>query len=39
MVFTLGVDESDVRRRTEELPTLARRRGVIIDRIREKRGH
>jgi hypothetical protein len=37
MVFTAGVDEDAVRRRTEEMATLARRRGEIIDRIRAKR--
>lgn len=33
MVFTSGVGTDDVRRRTEEMATLARRRGEMIDRI------
>lgn len=33
MVFTPGVGADDVRRRTEEMATLARRRGEMIDRI------
>ena len=32
-----GVDEDDVRRRTEEMATLARRRGEMIDRITARR--
>ena len=39
MVFTLGVDEAAVRRRTEEMASIARKRGEIIDRIRAKRGN
>ena len=38
MVFTSGVDEAAVRRRTEEMASIARKRGEIIDRIRAKRG-
>ena len=39
MVFTGDADESAVRRRTEEMATLARRRAEMIDRIRAKRGN
>ena len=37
MVFTAGVDEAAVRRRTEEMAAIARRRGEMIDRILAKR--
>jgi hypothetical protein len=33
MVFTVGADVDDVRRRTEEMATLARRRAEMITRI------
>jgi hypothetical protein len=37
MVFTVGAGVDDVRRRTEEMATLARRRAVMIDRINARR--
>ncbi|WP_375480938.1 hypothetical protein [uncultured Jatrophihabitans sp.] len=37
MVFTGSADADDVRRRTDEMATLARRRGEMIDRILAKR--
>jgi hypothetical protein len=38
MVFTTGADVSDVRRRTDEMATLARRRIEMITRILARRG-
>ncbi len=38
MVFTGTADEAAIRRRTEEMAALARRRGEMIDKIRAKRG-
>lgn len=37
MVFTEGSDVNDVRRRAEEMATLARRRAEMITRIRTRR--
>ena len=37
MVFTPGSDVEDVRRRTEEMASLARRRAEMITRIRTRR--
>ena len=37
MVFTPGVGIEDVRRRTDEMATLARRRAEMITRIRTRR--
>ncbi len=37
MVFTEGADVQDVRRRTEEMAMLARRRAEMITRIRTRR--
>jgi hypothetical protein len=37
MVFTTGSDAADVRRRTDEMATLARRRAEMITRIRTRR--
>jgi hypothetical protein len=37
MVFTAGSDVSDVRRRTDEMATLARRRAEMITRILARR--
>ena len=37
MVFTDGTDEDTVRRRAEEMATLARRRAEMITRIRTRR--
>jgi hypothetical protein len=38
MVFTVGAGVDDVRRRTDEMATLARRRAEMIDRINSRRG-
>jgi hypothetical protein len=38
MVFTLGSDVSDVRRRADEMAALARRRAEMITRILARRG-
>lgn len=38
MVFAAGSEVADVRRRTEEMGTLARRRAEMITRIRTRRG-
>jgi hypothetical protein len=38
MVFTVGSDVDDVRRRTEEMGTLARRRAEMITRILARKG-
>jgi hypothetical protein len=38
MVFTTGADVDAVRRRTEEMATIARRRAEMIDRILRRRG-
>ena len=38
MVFTAGSDLADVRRRADEMATLARRRAEMITRIRTRRG-
>jgi hypothetical protein len=37
MVFTAGIDEADVRRRTDEMATLALRRAEMIRRIQARR--
>jgi hypothetical protein len=37
MVFTTGSDVADVRRRADEMATLARRRAEMITRIRTRR--
>jgi hypothetical protein len=37
MVFAVGSDVDDVRRRTDEMATLARRRAEMITRIRTRR--
>jgi hypothetical protein len=37
MVFAVGSDVADVRRRTDEMATLARRRAEMITRIRTRR--
>jgi hypothetical protein len=37
MVFTAGSDVADVRRRTDEMASLARRRAEMITRIRTRR--
>lgn len=37
MVFTEGADVDEIRRRTEEMATLARRRAEMITRIRARR--
>jgi len=37
MVFTHGIDVDDVRRRTDEMGALARRRAEMIDRIASRR--
>ena len=37
MVFTTGSDVADVRRRTDEMASLARRRAEMITRIRTRR--
>jgi hypothetical protein len=37
MVFTAGADVADVRRRTDEMASLARRRAEMITRIRTRR--
>jgi hypothetical protein len=37
MVFTVGTDVAEVRRRTDEMATLARRRAEMITRIRARR--
>jgi hypothetical protein len=36
-VFAVGSDVADVRRRTDEMATLARRRAEMITRIRTRR--
>jgi hypothetical protein len=38
MVFTAGTEVADVRRRADEMATLARRRAEMITRIRTRRG-
>jgi uncharacterized protein YoaH (UPF0181 family) len=38
MVFTSGANVAEVRRRTDEMATLARRRAEMITRIRARRG-
>ncbi|SHF99281.1 hypothetical protein SAMN05443575_1069 [Jatrophihabitans endophyticus] len=38
MVFTPGTDASEIRRRTDEMGTLARRRAEMITRILARRG-
>lgn len=38
MVFTSGTGLAEVRRRTDEMATLARRRAEMITRIRTRRG-
>ena len=38
LVFTSGTDVAAVRRRTDEMATLARRRAEMIDRIVRRRG-
>jgi hypothetical protein len=38
MVFAAGSEVADVRRRTDEMGTLARRRAEMITRIRTRRG-
>lgn len=38
MVFTPGSDVEEIRRRTDEMATLARRRAEMITRIRARRG-
>jgi hypothetical protein len=38
MVFTVGSDVDDVRRRTDEMGTLARRRAEMITRILTRKG-
>ena len=38
MVFTPGAEAADVRRRTDEMGTLARRRAEMITRILARRG-
>ncbi len=38
MVFTTGTDATEVRRRTDEMGSLARRRAEMIARIRSRRG-
>lgn len=37
MVFTIGTDVAEVRRRADEMATLARRRAEMITRIRTRR--
>jgi hypothetical protein len=37
MVFTVGTDAAEVRRRADEMATLARRRAEMITRIRTRR--
>lgn len=38
MVFAAGTDTAAIRRRTDEMATLARRRAEMITRIRTRRG-
>lgn len=38
MVFRVGTEVADVRRRSDEMATLARRRAEMITRIRTRRG-
>lgn len=38
MVFTVGTDVAEIRRRADEMATLARRRAEMITRIRTRRG-
>jgi hypothetical protein len=38
MVFTVGTDVAAIRRRTDEMGTLARRRAEMITRIQARRG-